>query len=340
MIKFLVTQFVIAWLLLAPNAYGKIPEGLTGTLVVLNKQGDDASFIDLASGDLLATLPTGEGPHELVISDDGLWAVGTDYSGGDSLTVFDIQNLAVERTIDLTQYPNPHGILLMPDNKRVLVTSESSQNLVLVDFMNGEIVQSIGTEQSGSHMVALSEDGSTAFTSNGGSDSVSVIDLNKGKWVKTLDVPDSPEAITTNKAGNEIWVGSNDEGTVSVISAVDGSTVAQFDGFTWAYRVLLSEDEKYAVIPDYRQHQLHIFDAQSKTGLGVMEMPSAGPQGVAWYSDDRTLFLSLSSQNKILVVDIVSMQVLGEYPAGLSPDGIAYSRHVLSGKVSTDLLIH
>ena len=325
MIKFLVTQFVVALLLLANTANGQTPEGLSGTLVVLNKQGHDASFIDLASGELLATLPTGEGPHELVISDDGLWAIGTDYSGGDSLTVFDIQNLAVKRTIDLAQYPDPHGIMLMPDNQRVLVTSESSQNLVLVDFVNGEILKSIGTGQDGSHMVALTEDGSTAFTSNGGSNSVSVIDLDQGTLVKTLDVPDSPEAITTNKAGSEVWVGSNDEGTVSVISPVDGSTLAQFDGFTWAYRVLLSEDGKYAVIPDYRQHRLRVFDAQSKTELGAMEIPSSGPQGVAWYSDGRTLFLSLASQNKVLVIDIISRQVLGEYPAGQSPDGIAYS---------------
>lgn len=329
MIKILVRQFAVALLLLATTSYGQIPEGLSGTLVVLNKQGNDASFIDLASGDLLATLPTGEGPHELVISDDGLWAVGTDYAGGDSLTVFDIQNLAVKRTIDLAEFPNPHGILLLPDNKRVLVTSESSKTLVLVDFMNGEVMKSIDTEQDGSHMVALSQDGSIAFTSNGGSDSVSVIDLNKGRFVKTLDVPDSPEAITTNKAGTEIWVGSNDEGKVSVISTADGSTLAQFDGFTWPYRVLLSEDEKYAVIPDFRQHRLRIFDAQSKIESGAMEIASSGPQGVAWYPDSRTLFLSLSSQNKILVIDIISRQVLGEYQAGLSPDGIAYSSLVI-----------
>ena len=48
-----------------------IPDGLQGTLIVLNKQGHDASFIDLGSGEIIATLPTGRGPHELVVTDDG-----------------------------------------------------------------------------------------------------------------------------------------------------------------------------------------------------------------------------------------------------------------------------
>ena len=78
---------------------------LAGSLVVLNKQGHDASFIDLASGDLVATLPTGRGPHELIATSDGRWAIGTDYSGGNSLTVFELPNPVVRRTIDLSAAP-------------------------------------------------------------------------------------------------------------------------------------------------------------------------------------------------------------------------------------------
>lgn len=100
-----------------------IPDGLQGTLIVLNKQGHDASFIDLGSGEIIATLPTGRGPHELVVTDDGKWAIGTDYSGGNSLTVFDVENLSVARTIDLSDYPPPHGILFMPGQQEVIISS-------------------------------------------------------------------------------------------------------------------------------------------------------------------------------------------------------------------------
>ncbi len=315
----------ILLLVSATTIHAEIPEGLSGTLIVLNKGGHDASFIDLASGENIATLPTGRGPHELVVSGDGHWAIGTDYGGGDSLTVFDVRNLAVKRTINLDKYPRPHGILLMPGQNDVIVTSESSRTLVLVDFKNGKVKQTISTGQSGSHMVALSADGSMAFTANGGSNSVSVIDLGQGRFVKAIDVPRQPEAITSNKAGSQIWVGSNDEGLVSVISVSDGSIRAQWSGFGWPYRILLTNDEKYALVPDLRKGQLRIFDARSKTELGSIDMPASGPEGMVLYSDDRTVFLSASAQDKILVIDIVSRQVIGEYPAGTSPDGIGYS---------------
>jgi DNA-binding beta-propeller fold protein YncE len=306
-------------------AHADIPDGLSGTLIILNKGGDDASFVDLASGETVATLPTGKGPHELVISSDGQWAIGTDYGGGNSLTVFDVRNLSVQQTINLDHHPRPHGILLMPGQNELIVTSEENRTVALVDFVSGETRHIISTGQSGSHMVAVSEDGSTAFTANGGSDSVSVIDLRQKKFVKALDVPSRPEAITTNKAGDQVWVGSNNTGVVSVISVADGSIQAQWDEFSWPYRILLTSDENFALVSDMRKGELRIFDARSKAELGSIELPKTAPQGMALYSDDRTLFLSLSAQNRVVVIDILSRQVVGEYPAGSSPDGIGFS---------------
>ena len=317
----------------APAAFAEFPQGLRGTLITLNKSGHDANFIDLGSGEILATLPTGRGPHELVVSDDGRWAIGTDYSGG-SLTVFDVEELLVARTISLHDYPRPHGILFLPGQKEVIVTSEASQQLVIVDFHEGEIVRNIDTGQSGSHMVALSEDGATAYTSNGSADSVSVIDVVSGQLLKTLDVPDRPEAITTNKRGDEVWVGSNDEEVVSVISVASGEISQQWSGFSWPYRILLTDDEKYAVMPDLGNEQLRFFDVNSGTEMGKIDLAGAQPQGVTLYPDDRTLFVSLSGQNKVLVVNSRTQEILGEYATGNAPDGIGYSPLVLRKTVS------
>ena len=77
--------------------------GLSGTLIVTNKGPSTATIIDVASGRALATLPTGQGPHEIVVSRDGNVAVVTDYgsrSGGNTLTVIDVPGLKVVRTIN------------------------------------------------------------------------------------------------------------------------------------------------------------------------------------------------------------------------------------------------
>ncbi|HKL07134.1 MAG TPA: beta-propeller fold lactonase family protein, partial [Bacteroidales bacterium] len=68
---------------------------LNGTLIVANKSGNDISFIDRATGKTLKTLPTGLQPHEVEVSDDGKYAVVSNYGDrenpGNSLSVYNIK---------------------------------------------------------------------------------------------------------------------------------------------------------------------------------------------------------------------------------------------------------
>jgi DNA-binding beta-propeller fold protein YncE len=313
------------FMLLAGVVRSQAPADLSGTLIVLNKSGNDATFIDLESGDVVATLPTGNNPHELVVTDDGRWAIGTDYSVGNSLTVFDVENLSVARTIDLSEHPMPHGILLMPGQESVIVTTEGSNEVLIIDFHAGRIEEVIETGQPGSHMVAMSSDGSLAVTANTRGNSASVIDLEAGETVRILDMPPQPEAIGANPAQFDVWVGSNSEGTVSLIDLDDGDILRQLSGFSWPYRILFTRDQRYVVIPDPRGQVMRVFDAASGEEHGSLEFPGGAPQGVTLHPDDRTLFLSLSGDDRVAVVDIERMRVLAEYEVGNGPDGIGYS---------------
>jgi len=322
--------------LIAGSVAAQAAPTLAGTIIVLNKSGNDASVIDLGSGQLLATIATGQGPHELLATSDGRWAVATNYSGGNSLSIIDVENLLVARTIDLSQYSRPHGLVLLPGEDQVMVTSEGSRSLVIVDIHEGTIVRSIDTTPNAAHMVAMSGDGKNAFTSNGATNSVSVIDVEAGKQIREISVPARPEAITTNRSGSEIWVGSNDENVVSVLAAKDESVLAQWSGFEWPYRILLTNDERYAVMPDLGNEEVRFFDVIHKTELGVMDFRGMQPQGVTLYPDDRTFFLSLSGQNKVVAIDIESREIVREYETGSAPDGVAYSPLVLHKVIDFD----
>ena len=150
--------------------------GLSGTLIVTNKTPATATLIDVASGRTVATLPTGQGPHEVAISHDGATAVVTDYgsqTGGNTLTVIDVPGKRVARTIALGVYRRPHGIVFMPGDSLVTVTSETNRFLLMIRIATGEIVKAIPTEQNGSHMVGVTRDGTRGWTGNIGSNSVS-----------------------------------------------------------------------------------------------------------------------------------------------------------------------
>jgi DNA-binding beta-propeller fold protein YncE len=156
----------------------------SGNLLVANQQAGSASLIDLRT-DAMKLIPVGIGPHEAQISPSGRVGVVTIYGqqpAGNELAVIDIGTGAVTRKISLGQYTRPHGVLFMPgDETRVVVTSEATQNVVLVDIAQGTVIAAIPTGAQGSHMAALTADGKQVWTSNVGR-GVSEMDLETGPW--------------------------------------------------------------------------------------------------------------------------------------------------------------
>jgi DNA-binding beta-propeller fold protein YncE len=315
---------ILAWGLPAHGQEGP-PEGLAGTVVVVNKQGSDASFIDLETGSIVATVPTGAGPHELVVSPDGRTAVVTDYAGGNSLTVLDVAAGRSIRTIDLGAHPRPHGISFMPAGEVVAVTSEASQSVVLVRVSDGEVIANIATDAQGSHMLAVTADGSRIWTGDMGSNTVSELDVKIGAKLRALDAPAAPEAVNVTPDGRRVFAGSNDTGRVTPFDTSDGSATLVADGFAWPYRIFLTPGVELIIVPDLGNETLRFFDGDSYEELGRIDFPGEGPQGLTLHSDGRHLFQSLSRAGRIAVVDIHRREVVGYLPAGSGPDGIGYS---------------
>lgn len=311
--------------LVAVTAFAQ-DNSLHGTVIVVNKKDNTVSFIDIAKREIKFTRATGKGPHELALTNDRLWAVVTDYVGGNSLTVFDVKKAKRVRTIDLSSYPRPHGVLFLNDQRRVAVSSEGSDSVIIVDIHSGQIEKAINTEQKGSHMVALPSSSKHVYTTNMGSNSVSEMDIQSGKLLRKLATQKVPEAITVNRNGTELWVGSNEDGLVTLYDLTNGEQIDQWTGFSFPYRILLTKDEHYAVIPDYTNNTLDILDRVNNKKLRQIEFEQGTiPKGVHFHPDDRTLFMSAYGKDKVFVIDILAGKVLFELPAGGGPDGIAFT---------------
>ncbi len=309
-------------------AAAQVP-GLTGTVIVTNKNPSTATLIDLASGATLATLPTGNGPHEIVISRDGRTAVVTDYgtapAPGSSLTIIDVAALRVIRSLSLGEYRRPHGIVFLPGDSVVAVTVEASRAVLLVNVRSMQVVNAVPTEKVGSHMVGVAADGVRAWTGDIGSHTVTELDLATGRALRSIAVPAQPEALTVTPDGHEVWVGSNATGRVSVVDARTGSVTTAAEGFLWPYRVLFTPDARTVLLPDYRGESLRFIERASRQELGRMEFTAGGPQGITITADGRTALLSLSAKGKIIAIDVARRVVIGELLVGETPDGVVYS---------------
>ena len=164
----------------------------TGTLVVSNMNDHTATVVDAATGRVHATLPTGEGPHEVAVSRDGRTALVSNYGvrgkPGNTITVIDVARAAVARTLTLAGFERPHGMAFLPGDTLVAVTSEVGRAVLLVDVRDGRVADTLATNGRGSHMLALTARGDRVFTANIPDGPVSALDVSGRDSVRVLPV--------------------------------------------------------------------------------------------------------------------------------------------------------
>jgi len=302
-------------------------------LVVVNKDASTVSIISVESGTTLATLPTGTGPHEVAASGDGHWAVVTDYGAqqpGSSLTVVDLVSLKVARTIDLGSYRRPHGIVFLPDHRTVAVTSEINGLVVLVDVTSGQITGTRPTSGQVSHMIGVASDGRRAFTANIRSGDISAIDLVSGD-PKTLPVSTQTEALGVAPDAGQVWVGSNDQGTVTVVRTAAWRVVDTLRVGGQPYRIVFSPDGSRVLVTTPQSDEVRLFDAESRREIGRVKTPAQGgtpgqPFGVAWSPEGSVAYITLRGAEQVAVLDLEKLSVSRYLGTGAGPDGIAFAR--------------
>jgi DNA-binding beta-propeller fold protein YncE len=298
----------------------------TGTVLVANQQSASATIIDVATKGAV-TIDVGTGPHETAISSDGKWGVVTIYGTqvpGNQLSVIDLAAKKVVRTIDLGSYRRPHGAAFVPgSNSLVVLTSEATQNVVMVDVANGKTVDTIATHHPGSHMLGVTADAGRVFTANVSHGSISEIDLTKRTFVRDLAVSTVTEGVAVSPDGSTVWVGSNNTGTVSIVDTKAWTVAATLPGFGVPYRIGISPDGSLAVICDPQQNKIHIADVKTRKVVG--EVGGLGsPRGVKFAPDNRTAFVTLGQENAVAAIDLVERTVKWRSSVGQSPDGVSY----------------
>jgi DNA-binding beta-propeller fold protein YncE len=291
-------------------------------VVVANQQSASASILS-ADGTTMKHVPVGNGPHEAAISPNGRIAVVTVYGAqqaGNQLAIIDLENDAVMRSIDLGRYTRPHGAAFIGNsNSLVAVTSESTGNVVIVNIDTDSIVAA-PTDARASHMVAVTANGSRAYTANIVDDNVSELDLSARRTLRKFAVPARPEGIAVTPDGREVWVGSNTTGKVTVISTESGQVAHTFDGVTFPYRITASPDGRVMAIVDGNGDRVFFADVRQHTMLG--SVPLVQPRGVAFSPDNKTAFVTLAG-GELAVVDVPSRSVQRTIPVQQSPDGVA-----------------
>jgi YVTN family beta-propeller protein len=316
------------------------------TLVVANKSDATVDLVDPATGESRATLPTGDGPHEAIASPDGKFVVVANYgvrgAPGSSLSVIDVAAAEVVRTIGLGEHTRPHGLAWLAGGQ-VAVTTEGSKHLLVVDPGAGKILAAIETAQEVSHMVAVTPDGKRAFVANIGSGNMTAIDLEAGKKIKDVATGEGAEGIAVTPDGAEVWVTNRGADTISVVDTAGLEVLATLESPSFPIRIAFTPDGKRALVSCARSGDVAVFDVARREEVVRKKLDiapvkdeaerlfgnfgdSPTPIGLVVAPDGKRAYVAATRADAVVVVDPVTLNVVGLIKAGREPDGMTWAR--------------
>jgi YVTN family beta-propeller protein len=315
------------------------------TLVVANKSDATVSLVDLGSGKVVATLPVGQGPHEVAVSRDGRLALvanyGTASAPGSTLTLIDVPAAKVVKTIDLGEYRKPHGLTWI-GNGRALVTSEASKALLDVDVDAGKVTRALVTGQEVSHMVTVTPDGSRAFVANIVSGTITALDLKEGKKLADIQTGAGSEGIAITPDGRQVWVTNRAADTVSVVDAATLKVTKTFEAPSFPIRAEVTPDGQRVLVSLAKTGDLAVFStagpalerripleatlAADRAGRLMADFGNSSvPIGIEIAPDGKRAYVAHANADQISIVDLGEWKKVGSLTAGREPDGMGMS---------------
>ena len=301
-------------------------------LLVLEKNDQMLAIIDPESSKVLARVPAGEDPHEVVASEDGKFAYISNYGAfrnpQHTLTVIDLSARRTLMPVDLGALIAPHGLAMV--NGKVYFTAEGSKAIGRYDPATKKIGWVLGLGQNRTHMLAVTMDESRIYTSNVNSDSISILDRDRkadaSGWDQTvIPVGKGPEGFDVSPDGKELWAANSHDGTVSVIDLAARKVAATFEDHTKAAnRLKFTPDGKLVLISDLGSGDLVVLDATARKESKRLPL-GHGAAGILISPDGSHAYVAVSPDNYVAVVDLRTLSVTGRIATGNGPDGMAWA---------------
>ncbi len=184
-----------------------------GALLVVTKQTHALAIVDGETLRVLAHVPIGQDPHEVVVGPDGRTAFVSNFGEGTlhTLARVDLMHAAALPAVDLLPLVGPHGFGCMGTGCGLRLRGRRRWGCWT--RAQDRVVEVLGTGQQNSHMLWVSRDGAKMLVSNAGSGTMTVFDRVTVRPNVVPGAPQPPASYThTEWQGTILPVGAKAEG--------------------------------------------------------------------------------------------------------------------------------
>ena len=333
------------------------------TLLVLEKGSNTLAIIDPGSLQVLARVPSGTDPHEVVASADGNRAYISNYGGeGSSFNFISVVDLSTRQSlppIDLGALHSAHGLDFQ--GGELYFTAESNKVIGRYDPVTQRIDWVLGTGQDRTHMIIVARDLEHIYTSNVASGTISIMRSQLRSYGpppragapppgpaaaappgppprKVWEVTNVPagrgsEGFDLSPDGRQLWAANAQDGTVTVIDVASMKASETFPiPVQNANRLKFSLDGRYVLVTGLGpfgpgQHadgnNLVVLEAASHRLIKSLAL-GGGAAGILMDPSGSRAFVAVNQGGKVAVIDLRTLTVSGQIAAN-QPDGMAWA---------------
>ena len=305
----------------AAAAPGLALDAADGYVFVANRGSADIAVIDTRTDRLVARLPVGRVPHQVVVSDVAGKLVASN-TADDTLSIVDLSTL---RTTTLELDDEPEHMALAPDGLLLAIGNIAAGTISLVSLEHErELARVPGLFDP--HNLTFSPDGALLYVANLGANHVSVIDVASARVVDEIPVGRPPAVAAAGGIGAEfqgiINVTPTPDGRLGFAAHGEANELAVIDLRTrelkksvalgeLPWRAYGTADGRFMLVPNNGDRTLSVI---ATAGLEVVAtLPAAEDVtgiNTGWF--ETTAFALSRSERKAVVYDLESMARAGE----------------------------
>ncbi|MBJ6120100.1 hypothetical protein JAO76_17985 [Pontibacter sp. BT310] len=241
--------------------------------------------------------------NDLMVHDEQMTPLNLTYPAAfvvngldNTVAVIRLSENQLSETIKLQDAVAPHHISISPDKTTLAVAITS-------------------TDLSGGHDGMDESDKSTK---------VIILDAVTGLVKQTLLLPSMPHNAAFNAAGNELWIGQQNEnsGTVLVFDTGDWSIKSVITVGKNPSEVTFATDGNLAFVANTGDASVSVIDPSSKTVLKTLQV-GKDPVG-AWPATDGNMYVDNESAKTVSIINVASTTVTETLALGFKPGYVAY----------------
>jgi YVTN family beta-propeller protein len=285
---------------------------------VVNSNDATISVIDMATHQVIKTIPLLREPHHLVLSPDHKSLVVGDTTGN-TLFFLDPHTGETQRQVTVS---DPYQLVYSPNGKMLTTAGLARNQIDIYDAHSLALLHRIPARSMPSH-IAYSPDSSMVFVSLQGTNRLIAIHTADGSVAWNAKVGSTPAGVLWNRG--QIMVGDMGEAHIAVVDPATGRLIRTIPTGRGAHTMFFSPDGKLIYATNRVDGSISVIDPVKLNVIRTIRVPG-GPDDLE-FAPDGKIWAALRFAQSVAVIDPVS-GAIERIPVGRSPHGIWMNTHL------------